>query len=69
VDHKTTDLSSILKFVQDNWDLPRIDGSFSNIAGSLNAMFDFQGGGQANRLILNPTTGQPTAKGGESGFS
>jgi phospholipase C len=68
VDHRTTDLSSILKFVQDNWDLPRIDGSFSNIAGSLNGMFDFQGEGQANRLILNPSTGQ-TAKGGESGLS
>jgi phospholipase C len=65
VDHNTTDLSSILKFVQDNWDLPRIHGSFSNIAGSLNGMFNFEGGGQANRLILDPKTGQPA--GGQGG--
>jgi phospholipase C len=67
VDHKKTDLTSILKFVQDNWDLPRIDGSFSNIAGSLNGMFNFEGENQAAKLLLDPMTGQP-AGGGQPGL-
>jgi hypothetical protein len=37
VDHTLTDQSSILKFVEDNWRLPRIPGSFDAIAGSLGA--------------------------------
>jgi phospholipase C len=62
VDHKLTDQSSILKFVQDNWGLPKIDGSFATIAGSLNGLFDFHGhGGATPALYLDPTTGQPTS--------
>jgi phospholipase C len=61
VAHTLTDQSSIIKFVEDNWGLPRISGSFDAIAGSLNNMFDFSNaGGYHNRkLFLNPTTGQP----------
>lgn len=59
VDHTMTDQSSILKFVEDNWNLGRIgDGSFDAIAGSLNNMFDFNKQGDAKRLFLDPTTGQ-----------
>lgn len=61
VDHTVTDLSSVLKFVQDNWKLPRIDGSFDASAGSLNAMFNFNGKGQNPRLYLDPVTGQPAS--------
>jgi len=53
-----TDLTSIIRFVEDHWGLPRIRGSHDSIAGSLNSTFGF---GQAPNpaLILDPTTGQP----------
>src|SRR5262249_38477291 len=35
VDNTLTDFSSIDKFVEDNWGLPRIPGSFDSIAGSI----------------------------------
>ncbi len=59
VDHTTTDLSSVVKFVQDNWKLPPISGSFANIAGTIENAFDFSGHHNANKLFLDPVTGQP----------
>jgi phospholipase C len=61
VDHTLTDQTSILKFVEDNWRLGRIPGSFDAIAGSLQNMFDFhhRHGGTDDRLFLDPITGQP----------
>jgi len=59
VDHTLTDFSSIDKFVEDNWGLPRIPGSFDSIAGSLDSMFSFHGNGNDRKLFLDPTTGQP----------
>jgi phospholipase C len=59
VDHSLTDQSSIMKFVEDNWRLPRIDGSFDAIAGTLDHLFDFQDRtGENKKLYLDPTTGQ-----------
>jgi phospholipase C len=63
VAHSISDQSSIIKFVQDNWRLPRIPGSFDSIAGSLNSMFDFGHRGEHvgdRTLFLDPITGQPT---------
>ena len=61
VDHTLTDQSSIIKFVEDNWRLPRIAGSYDAIAGTLNNMFDFGGlGGHNKDLFLDPVTGQPS---------
>jgi phospholipase C len=61
VDHTLTDQSSILKFVEDNWKLPRIAGSFDHIAGSLSSMFDFNDHrGDTTKLFLDPVTGQRT---------
>ena len=61
VSHNITDLSSIPKFVEDNWGLARISGSFDATAGSLNPMFDFdRRGNRGGRLFLDPVTGQPT---------
>jgi phospholipase C len=57
IDHTLTDQSSIIKFVEDNWHLPRIAGSFDAKAGSLNHMFDF-GGSPIKPLFLDPTTGE-----------
>jgi phospholipase C len=60
VDHSITDQTSILRFIEDNWNLGRIGGtSFDAIAGSLLNMFDFEDGGNAHKLFLNPQTGQP----------
>ena len=60
IDHTLTDQSSILKFVEDNWHLPTIDGSFDAIAGTLNHLFEFDDGrGQNSTLYLDPVTGQP----------
>jgi phospholipase C len=58
VDHTLTDQSSILRFVEDNWNLPRINGSFDGIAGSLNGLFNFKQGGNNGTLFLDPVTGQ-----------
>lgn len=72
VDRSTTDLSSILKFIEDNWSTGTIgDGSFDTLAGSLDNMFDFghgpghdggPGPGRGHgddKLILDPATGEP----------
>jgi len=71
VDHTTTDLSSIVRFIEDNWlGSERITGSFDAQAGPLNNMFDCDWNGDdrdhnrdrdrgARKLILDPTTGQP----------
>ena len=66
VSNTLTSQTSIIKFVEDNWFLPRISGSFDSVTGSLARMFDFgdHGFGDAPneaRFILNPVTGQPAA--------
>jgi phospholipase C len=60
VDHTQTDLSSIVKFVEDNWALPRIAGSFATNAGALDGMFDFKSAkpGNGAKFLLNPLSGQ-----------
>jgi phospholipase C len=69
VDHTLTDVSSIDKFVEDNWSLPRIPGSFDSIAGSLNSMFDFGDRQENGKLFLDPNTGQPAGSGHGDGQS
>jgi phospholipase C len=60
VDHTLTDQSSITKFVEDNWQLPSIAGSFDGIAGSLNNLFNFHTPeGTQHPLFLDPATGEP----------
>jgi phospholipase C len=57
VDHTVTDQTSILRFVEDNWlGGQRITGSFDNLAGRLNTMFDFKDP-DTTQYILNPETG------------
>ncbi len=54
-----TDQTSVLRFIEDNWDLGRIgDQSFDEKAGSLLNMFDFSAPRDIT-LILDPETGQP----------
>ena len=69
VDHTTTDQSSVVRFIEDNWLAgARITGSFDALAGPLDNMFDFDKNGDhgndESRLVLNPTTGQPVNGGG-----
>jgi phospholipase C len=60
VDHTLTDQSSILRFIEDNWNTGRIGNfSFDTKAGSLLNMFSF-GEKTANKLFLDPATGEPT---------
>jgi len=57
VDHSLTDQSSILRFIEDNWNLGRIgDQSYDELAGSLDNMFDWHRAG-AKPLWLDPKTG------------
>ena len=59
VDHTTTDQTSILRLIEDNWNLGRIgDQSFDEKAGSMLNMFDFTQGHRAKRLFLDANTGQ-----------
>ena len=59
VDHRVTDQSSVIRFIEDNWDLGRIgNGSADAIAGTLDGLFDFGNNGN-NKLFLDPLTGKP----------
>jgi phospholipase C len=61
VDGTVTDQTSILKFIEYNWNLPSIGPqSFDQKAGTLLNMFDFNHVHGAYRLFLNPATGLPT---------
>ena len=59
VDHTVSDQSSILRFIEDNWETGRIgNSSFDEKAGSLLGMFDFgPDGPRAGKLHLDPATG------------
>jgi phospholipase C len=58
IDHRAIDQSSILRFIEDNWNLGRIgNGSADAKAGTLNGLFDFGAGHRAPKLILDPATG------------
>ena len=60
IDHTTTDQTSILRFIEDNWKLGRVgNGSFDKVANSLNSMFDFSKGPKNKKLFLDPKTGEP----------
>ena len=59
VNHALTDTTSILRFIEDNWNLGRIgDQSFDALAGSIQDSFDFAGGHRAPAVLLDPTTGE-----------
>ena len=59
VDHALTDITSVTRFIEDNWGLGRLgDQSFDALAGSLNGLFDFTDTPRAGRqLLLDPNAG------------
>ena len=63
VDHSLTDQSSVLRFIEDNWDAGTVGGgSFDEVAGSLLNMFDFNeehAFKEQRLLFLDGITGQP----------
>ncbi|MGC1105367.1 MAG: alkaline phosphatase family protein [Candidatus Acidiferrales bacterium] len=59
VDSRMIDQSSIIRFIEDNWDLGRVGGDSNDAkAGSLFGFFDFANGQHAPKLILDPSTGR-----------
>jgi phospholipase C len=60
VDSTTTDQSSIIRFIEDNWGTGRVSStSADNRAGTLINLFDFSREGDGDRkLFLDPSTGQ-----------
>ena len=61
MDHRLTDQTSILRFIEDNWlGGQRLgQGSYDQLAGSIEGMFDFSGKYPKNKMIiiLDPSTG------------
>jgi phospholipase C len=66
VDHTVTDQSSVVHFIEDNWNLGRIGNfSFDQYSGLLLNMFDFAPSDfhpENREFILDPTTGEPVKK-------
>jgi len=67
VDSTTTDQTSVLRFIEDNWQTGRIgDFSFDAKAGTIEHMFAFQSVGPVtagNKLFLDPDTGEKGGNG------
>jgi phospholipase C len=58
VDSTLTDQSSVVRFIEENWELPQIgNGSFDEFAGTLFNMFNFNSPG-GSLVFLDPSTGQ-----------
>jgi phospholipase C len=58
VDNSQTEQASVIKFIEDNWNLGTIgDFSFDTRAASLNNMFDFVSPPRTEKLILDPVSG------------
>jgi phospholipase C len=61
VDNTVTDQSSILRLIEDNFNLGRVGGgSFDAVAGSLRKMFDFDDEPRGGKVFLKCATGEVT---------
>jgi phospholipase C len=75
VDHNLSDQSSTINFIEYNWGLPGISGSFDqalaktdkaeHVPFDLAGMFDFGSHDGNSELFLSPSTGQPVDSGWE----
>ena len=64
VSHSLADQTSIMRFIEDNWQLGRVGNqSFDALAGPILNLFDFQAPGHNEdfdrALILDPNSGEP----------
>ncbi len=57
-----TNQASIVKFIEDNWSLGEIPGSFANISTSVDDLFNFNATRSelAPPVFLDPATGEPS---------
>ncbi len=72
VDHNLSDQSSTINFIEYNWGLPGISGSYDqalaktdkaeHIPFDFAGMFDFDSDRQNPAVVLNPSTGQPVGR-------
>jgi phospholipase C len=58
IDSTQLDQTSIMKFIENNWNLPGIPNSYDSIAGDMSGMFDFAGLGNAPKVYLDQNTGE-----------
>jgi phospholipase C len=59
VSHTLADLTSVTRFIEDNWDLGRLgDQSFDALAGSIADVFDFNSRPRTAPVLLNETPGE-----------
>ena len=63
IDHTRLTQASVIRFIEDNWLGGKRLGQGSDDAatGSIAALFNFQGGGDAPTLFLDPSQGTPVA--------
>jgi phospholipase C len=60
ISHALTDQVSILRFIEDNWNLGRLNnGADEDGAGTLDALFDFSGPPAPSPFLLDEATGEP----------
>ncbi|HEX4222008.1 MAG TPA: alkaline phosphatase family protein [Pseudonocardiaceae bacterium] len=65
VDNTNTNQASITQFIENNWSLGRVgNGSYDQVSGSLNNMFNFRQFPNIRPLILNTKTGAVVSGGG-----
>jgi phospholipase C len=63
VDHSLTNQTSVVRFIEDNWDLGRLGGgSIDTRSNSLTGLFSFDQP-SADKLPLDPSSGQPADRG------
>jgi len=63
VDHVIVEQASVLRFLQDNWNLGRLGNqSFDARAGDMTGMFDWNKTTPAPKLKLDPETGLVASK-------
>jgi len=66
VSHTTNDLTSIPRFIEDNWGLGRLGNqSFDALAGSILDMFDFKSAPRVRPVFLNSTSGEVAGSPGQ----
>ena len=59
VSHSLSDLTSVTRFIEDNWDLGRLgDQSFDALAGSILDLFDFASAPRTKKVLLDETSGE-----------
>jgi phospholipase C len=63
-DHTVTNQASIIRFIEDNWLAGKRlgGGSFDDSSNSIASMLDLTAKKKDHKLILDPTTGEPTKK-------